>query len=369
MLVVTCSAKFVLLNVCGLQEELDRLRRQAAERRASHAAEVSLAFAQATSQPAQPTDYHNPAAPAEYQPQAPPHMTEELLRTLKVSWDKQNSSLTYSTDELRQIMGKHGPVEDVVLLESKKKKKGSALIVMRDLQSARAACEAVNGDLSNPLLVVPLPKAAVPSGADSSAPQAEQAPSPDAYTPAEPWQQPQAQPAFPLSNPATTPTPPSSPVKFRNPFGGSAAVDQSGSAYFSSQARMPIFGVPGGHESSGAGFGFGASMPAAKPLFAAGASMGSSTASHMPAGPFGFNSGSYSSFPGAQNGSAGQPPGFGHSHFGPSVQAGVKRQASKDWSAQSLVCERVSARQQFKASWCKMPKAKASCHHTRSACP
>lgn len=172
-----------------LKEELDSLRRQAAER-ASHAAEVSLAFAQATAQPPQSTDHHNPAAPAEYQPEAPPYMTEELLRTLKVSWDKQNSA-TYSTDDLRQIMSKHGPVEDVILQDSKKRKKGSALIVMQDLQSARAAGEAVNGSLSNPLLVVPFAKAAARSGADSSAPpQAEQAPSPEAYMPAEPAQQP-----------------------------------------------------------------------------------------------------------------------------------------------------------------------------------
>lgn len=310
-------------DVGGLQEELDRLRRQAAERRASHAAEVSLAFAQATAQPPQSTEYHNPAAPAEYQPEAPPQVTEELLRTLKVSWDKQNSSLTYTTDELKQIMSKHGPVEDVVLLESKKRKKGSALVVMQDLQSARAASEAVNGSLSNPLLVIPLAKAAAPSCADRSAPQAEQPSSPEAYMPAQPGQQPHTQPAFPLSRPATTPTPPSSPVKVRNPFGGSAAVDQSGSAKLSSQARMPGSGTPAGPASSVNGYG--ASVPAARPLFAAGASLGSSAAGHLPAGPFGFSSGSYSSFPGAQNGAAGQPPAFGHSHFGPSVQAGVKR--------------------------------------------
>ncbi|KAL3141187.1 hypothetical protein ABBQ38_003528 [Trebouxia sp. C0009 RCD-2024] len=64
-------------------------------------------------------------------------------------------------------------------------------------------------------------------------------------------------------------------------------------------------------------------MPAAKPLFAAGASI--SAAGPVPAGPFGFNSGSYSSFPGAQNGSAGQLPG----QIGPSVQAGVKMASPK----------------------------------------
>ena len=312
------------LNVHGiLQEELDRLRKQAAERRASHAAEVSLAFAQATAQPQQPTGYCNTAAPAEYQPEAPPQNNKELLRTLKVSWDKQTSS--YTTDELRQIMSKHGPVEDVVLRESKSRKKGSALIVMQDLESARAASEAVNGSLSNPLLAVPLAKAAAPSGANSNGQaQAEQQSSPEAYAPAEPQQQHQAPPAFPLGQPDTTPTPPSSPVKVRNPFGGSAAVDQSG---FIQPSAAPAFGAAGAALNA-SWSGYGASAPAARPLFAAGANMSSNAAGHFPAGPFGFGSGSYSSFPSAQNGAAAQPAGFGHAHFGPSVQAGVKRQDS-----------------------------------------
>lgn len=284
--------------------------------------EVSLAFAQATAQLQQSTAFNNTAAPAEYQPEAPPQITEELLRTLKVSWDKQNPSLTYTTDELRQIMSKHGPVEDVVLLESKKRKKGSALVVMQDLISARAASEAVNGSLSNPLLVVPLAKAAAPSGANSSDPQSEQQSSPEAYAPAEPQQQPEAPPAFPLGQPATTPTPPSSPVKIRNPFGGGTAVDQSG--FVQAQPCMPAFGAAGPAPIADWS-GYGASAPAARPLFAAGANVSSNTAGQFPAGPFGFNSSSYSSFPGAQNGAAAQPPGFGQAHFGPSVQAGVKR--------------------------------------------
>ena len=333
--VSSATAHMLLGHVCAvhrqgawyigiLQEELDRLRKQAAERRASHAAEVSLAFAQATAQPQQPTGYCNTAAPAEYQPEAPPQNNEELLRTLKVSWDKQDS--IYTTDELRQIMSKHGPVEDVVLRESKSRKKGSALIVMQDLQSARAASEAVNGSLSNPLLAVPLAKAAASSGANSNGQaQAEQQSSPEAYAPAEPQQQHHAPSAFPLGQPDTTPTPPSSPVKVRNPFGGSAAVDHSGFMQPSAQPQAPAFGAAG-PASNANGFGFGAGAPAARPLFAAGASMSSNAAGHFPAGPFGFGSGSYSSFPSAQNGAAAQPGGFGHAHFGPSVQAGVKRQ-------------------------------------------
>ena len=330
MIVIACKTEnaCTVLNAHDLlQEELDRLRRQAAEKRANHAAEVSLAFAYATAQPQQSTGYHNPAAPAEYQPEAPPQITEELLRTLKVSWDKVNTSLTYTTDELRQIMSKHGPVEDVVLLESKKRKKGSALIVMQDLNSARAASEAVNGSLSNPLLVVPLAKVAPPSGANSRDAQAEQQSSPEVYAPAEPQHRHQAPAAFPLSQPATMPTPPSSPVKVRNPFGGSVAVDQSGFAQPSAQAGMPAFGTAG-PSSNVTGSGYGPSAPAGRPLFAAGASMSSSAGGQFPAGPFGFSSGSYSSFPGAHSGAAAQPPGFGQAHFGPSVQAGVKRQGS-----------------------------------------
>lgn len=291
--------------VAILQEELDRLRKQAAERRANHAAEVSLAFAQATAQPQQ-----SPAEPsasaAEYQPAAPPQITEELLRTLKVTWDKQGTRSSYSVDDLRQIMNRHGPVEDIVLTQSKKKKKGSALVVMQTLESARAAAEAVNGSFDNPLLVVPLAKAAAPATADNSDSCKQPHASPDLYAPAQPQQDQQPQPSFPLHKPATTPTPPSSPVQVRNPFGGSFANDQTGLQAASNPLQMPAFA---------------AAVP--KPLFAAGASMGSA-ASHTPSGPFGFSSSSYSSFPGAVSGAASQT-GFGQNPFAHTLQAGMKR--------------------------------------------
>ncbi len=296
-----------------MQEELDRLRKQAAERRATHAADVSLAFAQASAQPQQQQQATVDASAAEYQPAAPPQITEELLRTLKVTWDKQNSSGNYSVDELRQIMSKHGPVEDVVLMESKKKKKGSALVVMETLESARAAVEAANGSLTNPLLVVPLAKAAAPSAADSNGPQSQSRASPESYAPAQPQQEQQQQPSFPLTKPATTPTPPSSPVKaatLRNPFGGSYATDQTGSDTAADLMQMPAF----------------PSAAAPKPLFAAAATMSGGAASHFPAGPFGFSSGSYSSFPGAASSAGSQSqPGYGQNPFAHSVQAGLKR--------------------------------------------
>ena len=307
--------------VAAAQEELDRIRRQAAEKRTSHAAEVSLAFAQATAQPQQPAGYDTSAGAADYQPEAPPQLQAELLRTLKVSWDKQTPSLSYGLDELREIMSKHGPVEDIILKESKKKKKGSALVVMQTLDAARAASEAVSGRRDNPLLVIPFAKAVAPTArADSrlSHPPDQEA-SPEAYAPAQPQQQQQSQPTFPLSRPATTPTPPSSPVKIRNPFSDSSAVGHaSGSEQLPPQAHMPSF-------AAGAA-AFGAAPSAGRPLFAAGAGMSSSTTSASLPEPFAFgSSSSYSSFPGAHHGAAGQSQGFGQGHFGASLQAGVKR--------------------------------------------
>ena len=299
-----------------MQEELDRLRKKELERRANHAAEVSLAFAQATAQPQQQQQQQADAfaSAAEYQPAAPPQITEELLRTLKVTWDKQGSS--YSVNELKEIMGRHGPIEDIVLTESKKKRKGSALVVMQTLDSARAAAEAVNGSLANPLLVVPLAKAAVPSTAETKGAQAQSRASPESYAPAQ--QPPQPTPTFPLNHSATPPTPPSSPMKsvhVRNPFGTSFATDQTAAA---TSSQFPTFGAAPPNPAA-------AAAPS-RPLFAAGASMSVNTAGHSPAGPFGFSAGSYSSFPGAAIGAGGQPqPGFGQNPFAHTVQAGVKR--------------------------------------------
>jgi DnaJ family protein C protein 17 len=314
-----------------MQEELNRLRQKEVERRANHAAEVSLAFAQATAQSHQQQQYQADASAsaAEYQPAAPPQITQELLRTLKVTWDKHSSS--YSVDELKQIMGKHGAVEDIVLVESRKKRKGSALVVMQSLEAAQAAAEAVNGNLRNPLLVVPLAKAAAPSNIDSNGTQSRA--SPESYAPEQPQQQPQPTPAFPLSQSATPPTPPSSPMKaipVRNPFGGSYATDQTAAApapaaassmqtpAFAAAVPKPLFAAAAPNPV------FAAALP--QPLFAVGTSMSSGAAGHMPAGPFGFSAGSYSSFPGPPSSAAGHAQtGFGQNSFAHTVQAGVKR--------------------------------------------
>ncbi|KAI7838457.1 hypothetical protein COHA_007720 [Chlorella ohadii] len=84
-------------------------------------------------------------------------MKERLTRTLKVSWSRKDGE--YGAAQLRAIFAAHGPVEDVVLREGKKRK-GSALVVMADAAGAAAAAGAVNGTLTNPLLVVPFNKAA-----------------------------------------------------------------------------------------------------------------------------------------------------------------------------------------------------------------
>lgn len=49
-------------------------------------------------------------------------------------------------------------MEDVILRASKRKSKGSALVVMRTRAAAAAAAAAPHGDPANPLLVVPFLK-------------------------------------------------------------------------------------------------------------------------------------------------------------------------------------------------------------------
>jgi DnaJ homolog subfamily C member 17 len=109
-------------------------------------------------------------------------------KVLNVSWEKVGGD--YSAERLREIFGKFGEVEDVVIMSSKKKK-GKAIVVMKNkeavvsvvsalgfffnilvdcrkfsdcfdclflyVQVAASGC--VSGDLSNPLLVVPLVRA------------------------------------------------------------------------------------------------------------------------------------------------------------------------------------------------------------------
>ena len=78
-----------------------------------------------------------------------------LPRTLKVSWTR--PGLEYDAGQLRRIFSAHGVVEDVVMREGKKRK-GSALVVMATMEGVKKASESLNGEISNPLLVIPLTK-------------------------------------------------------------------------------------------------------------------------------------------------------------------------------------------------------------------
>ncbi|KAK4424031.1 DnaJsubfamily C member 10 [Sesamum alatum] len=79
-------------------------------------------------------------------------------KVLKISWEKIGED--YTAHRLREIFEKFGAVEDVVIKSSKKK--GSALVVMASKDAAVAATGNVLGDLSNPLLVLPLQPATSP---------------------------------------------------------------------------------------------------------------------------------------------------------------------------------------------------------------
>ncbi|XP_055823358.1 uncharacterized protein LOC129891903 isoform X3 [Solanum dulcamara] len=73
-------------------------------------------------------------------------------KVLKVSWEKIDED--YTAQRLRELFSEFGEVEDVVIKSSKKK--GSALVVMSSKDAAKASRGNVLGDLSNPLLIVPL---------------------------------------------------------------------------------------------------------------------------------------------------------------------------------------------------------------------
>ena len=63
---------------------------------------------------------------------------------VQVSW--QHSDGSYTADDLRHIFREHGEVSDVVLLQSKKKSKGSALVQMATLPAAAAAAQVCFAD-------------------------------------------------------------------------------------------------------------------------------------------------------------------------------------------------------------------------------
>ncbi|CAH9146381.1 unnamed protein product [Cuscuta epithymum] len=84
-------------------------------------------------------------------------------KALKVSWEK-GCVVGYTAQQLMELFGEFGKVEDVVIKSSKSK--GSAIVVMASKDAIESVCGVVLGDLSNPLLVVPLMPVNMPT--DSS---------------------------------------------------------------------------------------------------------------------------------------------------------------------------------------------------------
>ncbi|KAL3697075.1 hypothetical protein R1sor_011151 [Riccia sorocarpa] len=87
---------------------------------------------------------------------ATPAQTTEMEKTLKASWSCEvGGGGGYTAVRLTEIFQEFGTVEDVVIRQSKSKRKGSALVVMGSKEAAAAATGIPCGDPSNPLLVVP----------------------------------------------------------------------------------------------------------------------------------------------------------------------------------------------------------------------
>ncbi|KAH9611815.1 hypothetical protein KSS87_006758 [Heliosperma pusillum] len=72
-------------------------------------------------------------------------------KVLKVSWEEGVNG-GYSAERLKELFQEFGEVEDVVI----RKKRSSALVVMSSKEGVVAATGVLIGDLSNPLLVLPL---------------------------------------------------------------------------------------------------------------------------------------------------------------------------------------------------------------------
>ncbi|GAA0152994.1 chaperone [Lithospermum erythrorhizon] len=77
-------------------------------------------------------------------------------KMLKVTWEKIGEG--YKAQQIKDLFEKFGVVEDV-LIQSSKKKKGSALVVMASKEAVVAVTGEVLGDLSNPLFIMPLQSA------------------------------------------------------------------------------------------------------------------------------------------------------------------------------------------------------------------
>jgi len=147
-----------------LRVELERLSRMAALRRSTQAHGTTQEVPAETS-----TSAGRNGGTAEPEGAGRPDehiLREQLARTVKVSWREPapGSGDGYSTDQLRKAFARHGRVEDVVLRDSGRKKKGSALVVLDSREAVERALSAVNGSMDNPLLCVPASKTPPPVG-------------------------------------------------------------------------------------------------------------------------------------------------------------------------------------------------------------
>ncbi|KAF2288946.1 hypothetical protein GH714_022963 [Hevea brasiliensis] len=114
-----------------LKEEIARIRAMHANKRAPAASALKKETAGVTKEGASNVDRE---------------------KMLKVSWDKGGED--YTSERLKELFSRFGEVEDVVISSSKKKR--SALVQMATIEAAIAAMGTVSGNLSNPLLIVPV---------------------------------------------------------------------------------------------------------------------------------------------------------------------------------------------------------------------
>lgn len=92
-------------------------------------------------------------------------------KILKVSWlSVESGGNDYSAVRLKDIFGQFGRVEDIVIRPKNATKQSSALVVMNSRAEVIAATKHRCGDLTNPLLVVPLVAHSASSSANTFEP-------------------------------------------------------------------------------------------------------------------------------------------------------------------------------------------------------
>lgn len=137
-----------------------KLREEIARIRAKHA-QKSFGFAQSF------------AEATKKETKADSVQSTDKEKMVKTTWNSLAGCDDYSAERLREIFERFGTVEDVVIRRKSLKKKGSAIIVMGSKAEADAATRSHCGDLSNPLLVLPLLSSTTNSGYQFEDKQAE----------------------------------------------------------------------------------------------------------------------------------------------------------------------------------------------------